>query len=410
MPSRQVLESLQELYLADDVNIPDEAASWTAEEAERFFESGGLVRPRPLSARTPGTSVVDVSDQSADTEDDFMRKRRILAKAAGLSLADPAESEPATATATAPVSRPGVYRWLVDISTWEPKNPEWKMLLAGLPPEDAEKVMKFRFVADQKRALVSRYLVRRACFEATGVPFDRVRVERTKGGKPFMANKPRGSANFAGLHANWNFNVSHEGKYVVLAAEPVMVCGVDVAAPEEQRAGAKARPITEHLDLMKSQLTQGEWAVIQRARPDERTMEDAFRKFWSLKEAYTKGRGDGLGFEFNRADFTLSPDTKPGLAGNPVGSATVVVDGRRMPEWGFFLQALEADHWISVARGPPTDIVDAFGKFKATFGELRLSQSAIAEELAMAEPPFQTKTIDDLVADEKREKLAEARS
>ena len=34
---------------------------------------------------------------------------------------------------------------------------------------------------------------------------------------------------------NWNFNVSHEGKYVVLAAEPRLVCGVDVAAPEEQR-------------------------------------------------------------------------------------------------------------------------------------------------------------------------------
>ena len=35
--------------------------------------------------------------------------------------------------------------------------------------------------------------------------------------------------------------VSHEGKYVALAAEPRMVCGVDVAAPEEARAGGVAK-------------------------------------------------------------------------------------------------------------------------------------------------------------------------
>ena len=63
-----------------------------------------------------------------------------------------------------------------------------------------------------------------------------------------------------------------------------MLCGVDVAAPEEQRAGAKKRPFSEQLDLMKGQLSPSEWSVIQSCRGDERRMEDAFRKFWSLKE------------------------------------------------------------------------------------------------------------------------------
>ena len=35
---------------------------------------------------------------------------------------------------------------------------------------------------------------------------------------------------------NFNFNVSHEGDYVVLAAEPVLLVGVDVSAPFESSA------------------------------------------------------------------------------------------------------------------------------------------------------------------------------
>jgi 4'-phosphopantetheinyl transferase len=118
--------------------------------------------------------------------------------------------------------------------------------------------MKFRFTADQKRALVSRLLQRRACFEATGVPWKSVSIARTKGGKPFMANKPMGGAAPASLAPNWNFNVSHEGKYVVLAAEPNALCGVDVAAPEESRALAKKRAFSEQLDMMKGQLSPSE--------------------------------------------------------------------------------------------------------------------------------------------------------
>ena len=102
-----------------------------------------------------------------------------------------------------------------------------------------------------------------------------------------------------------SFNVSHEGKYVALAAEPMAVVGVDVAAPFEAREG-KRRSMDEQLRIMKDQLTPSELAEINRHCPDEVAMEQTFRKFWSLKEAYTKGRGDGLAFEFNRCSFILA--------------------------------------------------------------------------------------------------------
>jgi hypothetical protein len=178
-------------------------AGWSRHEAETFFESGGIVRPGAVAAAAAASavppSVVDA----------------VAVREAAVPTPPPAPLTPA-ATSQPAQSAPGVFRWLVDISAWQPTDAEWRLLLTTLPEEDATKVMKFHFVDDQKRALVSRLLQRRACFEATGLkysdalasaPFLSVPLHhhpttsrglrysdalilRTKGGKPFMANKP----------------------------------------------------------------------------------------------------------------------------------------------------------------------------------------------------------------------------
>jgi len=299
-----------------------------------------------------------------------------------------------------PAAPAGVHRWIVDISTWDPGDAEWQLLLSLLPEVDSTKVMKFIYKADQKRALVSRLLQRRVCHEGTGLPYADVRIDRTKGGKPFMANKPAASA--MAEAPNFNFNVSHEGKFVVLATEPWMLCGVDVAAPEEARGGKK-KEFDDTLRMMTSQLTKAEMAVIERARPDVPRMEGLFRRFWSLKEAYTKGRGDGLGFEFGRCEFTLG-EVGEGADGQKVQFATVVVDGKPLPQWRFYIQELDASHWISTARGPPSDVVDAHGAFKATFGMKYLLAPQAHAQLERAEPPFKRVAVEHLVPDDVRSK------
>ena len=321
MPTADVLQKLQDLYMADDVDIPPEATGWSEAEAEAFFESGGEVRPASRDAAS--------------------------APSAAASMPPP-PPQPLPPSAPEPTKTPGAIRWYVDISKWEPSEAEWRLLVGIIPKLDAERVMKFKFVADQKRALLSRLLQRRACFEVAGVAYGEVAIERTKGGKPFMSNKTAAGARSA--PTNWNFNVSHEGMYVVLASEPTMLCGVDVAAPEEHRAGKKKKSIRENLRLMEGQLTPAEMLTINMAAPDERKMEDLFRRFWSLKEAYTKARGDGLGFELKRCDFQLG-ETSKGASGQPVQLATLKVDGKPMRQWGFYVQDLSEGHWISVARG-----------------------------------------------------------
>ena len=313
----------------------------------------------------------------------------------------------------------GLFRWMVDISGWSPGQAEWALLLSLLPEADAAKVMRFVHEVDRKRALVSRLLQRRACVEATGVAWRDVKIERTKGGKPFMANKPKSMV----TAANWNFNVSHEGLYVGLAAEPLAVCGIDVTEPFEQRvkaigiAGQISKvggelPMEEQLHTFRDQLSSFEKTLIDKCRPDDKKMEHMFRKFWSLKEAFTKGRGDGLGFEFNRCSFNfvggdgaggLSPSTaERGTAGQPVARARVAIDGTPSKRWQFAVQALRAQHFVSVARGTPDDVVDKVGAFKATFTQV-LSPARLQAELERPEPPFEPKAVEDIVPLEVRD-------
>ena len=147
------------------------------------------------------------------------------------------------------------------------------------------------------------------------------------------------------------------------------------------------------------QLTAAEKKVVEKQRPDEQKMEHTLQMFWSLKEAYTKGRGDGLGFEFNRCEFRVG-DVEQGSAGQAVQHATVSVDRSSLNTWRFFMQpAEEPGHWISVARGRPGDVVDANGAFKATFRET-LDKARLQAELGRLEPPFEKKRICDLLADD----------
>ena len=40
--------------------------------------------------------------------------------------------------------------------------------------------------------------------------------------------------------------------------------------------------------------------------------------------------------------------------------------------WHFYLQELSGGHWISVSRGPPEDIVDAWGDFTDSLNMLKI--------------------------------------
>lgn len=65
-------------------------------------------------------------------------------------------------------------------------------------------------------------MIRKLVAEKLNIPWNNIRLQRTAKGKPVLA---KDSLN---PYPNFNFNVSHQGDYAVLAAEPELQVGIDV--------------------------------------------------------------------------------------------------------------------------------------------------------------------------------------
>ncbi|GLI65487.1 hypothetical protein VaNZ11_009023 [Volvox africanus] len=208
-------------------------------------------------------------------------------------------------------------RWIVDLEA-EKASGCLRQLLTLLPEHEQQQVLCFLQPTDQDRALISRLLQRCCVCIALGIKWEDVALALTKGRKPFTTNsKPVFAPNF-------NYNVSHEGRYVAIASDPMYLVGVDVAAPRCGRTGPEAagRPLDQYLHSFRGQLAESEWALLEQLAPDEGQREATFQRLWSLKEAFIKARGDGLGFQpLSRAAFEF-PDGDPWAS-----SAKLVLDG-----------------------------------------------------------------------------------
>ena len=133
----------------------------------------------------------------------------------------------------------GRYRWAVDISHWNPEEEELEFLCSEILREDERKqCMRFKFLEDRKRAVVSKLLQRHASSSIAGfvgsmvegngvytyvedmntvyncasaLDLRQVELGKTKGRKPFLASHELhpGSKGWD-LVPNFNFSVSHE--------------------------------------------------------------------------------------------------------------------------------------------------------------------------------------------------------
>lgn len=73
------------------------------------------------------------------------------------------------------------------------------------------------FISQAGRLLIRKLIAEKLC-----IPWNEIHLKRTSKGKPFLAN------NVVGICSNYNFNVSHQGDYAVLAAEPELQVGIDI--------------------------------------------------------------------------------------------------------------------------------------------------------------------------------------
>ena len=259
----------------------------------------------------------------------------------------------------------GAVRWACRVDAVEPGSEAFEELRRTIDDErERARVLAFAKPADQKRALVSRVLVRRCA--RVGLVDAYEGVTRTARGKPYAV------ARGAPPHANFNFSVSHDGDYVLVASEPLALVGVDVCGGKE-----RCEALSESLEPYRAAFSIEEWAAFFSGGVDL----DAFLALWACKEAFAKALGQGLAYDLSRVEFVGYARGGRG----PFASAHVVLDGRVDRRWRVDVAFLDEWHCAAVCRGPPGD---GLLPFFAAPGAGRDGGPAWRRVLDEARPPF----------------------
>ncbi|KAJ8280441.1 hypothetical protein GJAV_G00054600 [Gymnothorax javanicus] len=233
----------------------------------------------------------------------------------------------------------GSVRWVFRCASWNPSETEWLFAARCVQTEEKERIGQFVFAKDAKLAMAGRLLMRKLISEQVGISWDQIHLERTARGKPFLANPPPASES-----QKWNFNVSHQGDFAVLAAERGWQVGVDVMKTSMPGSGS----VPEFFRIMRRQFTEHEWKTV-RAAGLERAQLDMFHRHWTLKESFIKAIGTGLGFDLQRVEFHISPVLMQ--EGQVYRGTRMHLDSEEEEDWGFEECLLDEHHHVAVALG-----------------------------------------------------------
>ncbi|XIG72194.1 4-phosphopantetheinyl transferase (plasmid) [Streptomyces sp. SGAir0957] len=202
--------------------------------------------------------------------------------------AEPAPAPPAGATAPVKI-------WLCPN---EDLSPELASVLAKnwLDEEEQRTAGQFLFERDRRQYLVAHTLVRRALALEAGLAEAELAIWRSPRGRPFLRPLPGGLPRGGG---HLDFNLSHANGYNLLGIVRRHRVGVDV-----ELLGRDAQA----LDTVASTFAAEEREWVARAAPG-RDRDRRVLRLWTLKEAYSKARGLGLGLPFDEFAFTLADDS-----------------------------------------------------------------------------------------------------
>lgn len=224
------------------------------------------------------------------------------------------------------------FRWAFNISTWSPSEAD--ILLAGscIQPEEKIRVSKFVYKHDFMSSLIGRLMLRKFVSEATELPYSEVILSRDKSGKPFLQ----------GEHPALDFNISHQGNYVVLAGHVGKSrVGIDIMST--------VRPpntsCQEFFRLMKRQFSMSEWENISSNSQQHQLA--AFYRNWCLKESYVKNIGVGITVDLQKISFAIK--TPRVDVGHFVTDTNLTVNGELIHDWVFEEAMLDSTHSVAVA-------------------------------------------------------------
>jgi 4'-phosphopantetheinyl transferase len=151
----------------------------------------------------------------------------------------------------------------------------FRRLTNQLPPDTISKIKKFKKWQDAHACLFGRLLLKEM-LSLFSIDQDLGKLRYTNYQKPYFEN------------SDFNFNISHSGKYVVCAGTNQSKLGVDI---EEIKS--------INIQEFKEQFHIEEWGQIKNANNLA-----TFYKFWTMKEAIIKADGKGLSIPLNSLNLS----------------------------------------------------------------------------------------------------------
>jgi len=168
-----------------------------------------------------------------------------------------------------------------------------------LDPDSQARIKKFYRREDACRCLIGR-LLPRMLLKERGVTRSAMTFASTKAGKPYITTP--------NLNLPIAFNVSHDNALIAMAfgpgdqEPPAFQVGIDVMKVEIP----PREPFPQFVRIFNEQLTALETRTVLSVPQDEGIR--LFFWIWTMKEAYTKALGLGLGFDFRRIEYNPQTD------------------------------------------------------------------------------------------------------
>lgn len=245
----------------------------------------------------------------------------------------------------AELTKARAYRWLVDVSQWNPSEIEFQKVLSLAQPEEQTRIKRFHFPIDAKRSLIGRLLIRGVLalhFGMDETQTRNIKLTRTEAGKPIWEDE-RNKQLF--------FNVSHHSKFVLLVADTTRSVGCDIMSIE---ITGKDKDPNKFLDLMQGSFTRQEKAIWER-RPTEHEQLSQFFTLWTLKEAYIKNVGMGLQLELQRMKFFYVDPARNREFGDKMALQVIAAGDKYDMDasvYDFEHYSIDPMHTASVCLGP----------------------------------------------------------
>ena len=164
-----------------------------------------------------------------------------------------------------------------------------------LSPDERERAGRFHFARDRRRYWAGRGQLREILGALTGTDASELTFSYNARGKPKLTT-PKNAP-------SWHFNLAHADSLALVSVTRAGKIGVDLE---------RIRPLGEAEWIVENLFSKSDRAWWNSLPPGERTR--AFFLMWTLKEAYVKAMGQGLGGTVNQIQPDDRTPTSAGMA------------------------------------------------------------------------------------------------